>query len=434
MEENPETSTTLRGTAGFIAPELYGFINPGSPYSADIWSLGEITFQMLTKKPAFKPIGQLSSYTRHPETFPSTALSEAGVTAAGIDFVRSLMKPKPDSRLTTETALEHVWMQPPSEIPSTPEAKPLQTVEGYPNLEKNSKQHIGLHNKADESLSGTIRPREKTSSAGPKVTAAESAKSYHKVKTSGSETMRPRKSSGVMGPKVTTDEDYYAIDDPYEFSQLSSGPASDSIESPSEDEKVSPKSKETQSTPVSEVIPRRSEHPRVPEAVSANGPPIKKLSVAERIRALEKMKREKARASQNSKSTKSSSEGNASRIENRSVRPSQPTTRHAKSSSSHLRDEDTKEGDEAETFIPKDRSRDMGQSSKEEKLWPRRGKTRIPRKMLHAQAILEMGYPFLEDVSSHYEWPKIQIRDGFNTDVSIEKQFHNPESTILGAD
>ncbi|KAJ5974972.1 hypothetical protein N7481_008679 [Penicillium waksmanii] len=125
IEESPETSTTLRGTTGFIAPELYGFLEPGSPYAADIWSLGEITFQMLTKAPAFKPIGRLSSYTTQPEIFPASLLDEAGVSKLGIEFVRSLMRPVPDSRLTSEMAILHPWVKPLSQIPLLPRAEAL---------------------------------------------------------------------------------------------------------------------------------------------------------------------------------------------------------------------------------------------------------------------------------------------------------------------
>lgn len=287
--------------------------------------MGEITFQMLTKKPAFKPIGQLSSYTRHPETFPSTALSDAGITATGIDFIQSLMKPKPDSRLTTGMALEHIWMQLPSEIMSIPEAKPLQTIEDYLNLTEKHKERIEMQNEVNNSFSGTIRPRRKTSS--PRVNIAESTESHNKVKTRGSETMRLRKKTGGVSLKVATVEDYDSIDDLNEFSPLSLGTASDSTESSSEDESVSHKSRAKQSTLVSEEIPRRSEHPRLPEAVSANDPPKRKLSVAERIRALENEKKEKARASRSSKSSKSSSTGNAPRIEIQSVQPSRVTIR-----------------------------------------------------------------------------------------------------------
>ncbi|CAI7618663.1 unnamed protein product [Penicillium pancosmium] len=125
IEESPETSTTLRGTTGFIAPELYGFLEPGSPYAADIWSLGEITFQMLTKAPAFKPIGRLSSYTTQPERFPSSPLDEAGVSKLGIEFIRSLMRPVPDSRLTSEMAILHPWIKPLLQIPLLPRAEAL---------------------------------------------------------------------------------------------------------------------------------------------------------------------------------------------------------------------------------------------------------------------------------------------------------------------
>lgn len=45
----------------------------------------------------------------------------------------------------------------------------------------------------------------------------------------------------------------------------------------------------------------------------------------------------------------------------------------------------------------RERSRD--QHSEEEKPWPRRGKTRIPRKFLHVDAIFDIGYPFRQEVS-----------------------------------
>ncbi|KAJ5974082.1 kinase-like domain-containing protein [Penicillium waksmanii] len=173
MEESPETSTTLRGTAGFIAPELYGFIKAGSLYSPDIWSLGEIIFQILTKKPAFKPIGQLVSYMRQPEMFPSAVLNDAGVTEIGIEFVRSLMDPIPDSRLTTDVALGHAWMQAPSEILSTSEARPVPTVHDYQNPTETDEQRIESHTEVEKRGSETLRPKGKTKGMVPKVATVE---------------------------------------------------------------------------------------------------------------------------------------------------------------------------------------------------------------------------------------------------------------------
>jgi hypothetical protein len=37
-------------------------------------------------------------------------------------------------------------------------------------------------------------------------------------------------------------------------------------------------------------------------------------------------------------------------------------------------------------------------SRREEKPYPRKGKTRIPRKWVHVHAILDLGYPFKEEV------------------------------------
>lgn len=324
MEENPETSTTLRGTTGFIAPELYGFVNPGSPYSTDIWSFGEIIFQMLTKKPVFKPICQLSSYIRHPETFPSTALSDAGVSASGIDFIQSLMKPKPDDRLTTEAALGHMWTQLASEA-STPRADPLGSVESHPILTDEEEQRFEPYDEVNGSSLETLLSRGKTSSAGARATATavESTGFDSNVKTGGSETLRPtkdRKTGGVRA-KYAFIEDCDSNDDSKEFSHLSSGTASDSTESLSSNADVSSRTRPTQSTPVSDGTPHTSDNSRSRKPAAANSITTNRLSVAERIQILEREKKGKARASRESESKKASSTGSTPRIEIRSVKP-----------------------------------------------------------------------------------------------------------------
>ncbi|OQE20308.1 hypothetical protein PENSTE_c013G05668 [Penicillium steckii] len=323
MEESPETSTTLRGTTGFIAPELYGFINPGSPYSTDMWSFGEIIYQMLTKKPVFKPISQLSSYIYHPEAFPSTALSDAGVTAICIDFIQSLMKPKPESRLTTKMALDHRWIQLAYEIMSTPGDNPLLGIQDHPNLTQEKKQRTGQSADTNGSFRGTTRPKKRTD---PNATATKSTGLHSKVQTGDSETLRPKKDAKTSGVKAKYAfvEDYDSTDDTKVFARVSSGTDSHSTESISEDEKIPRGQKSKQSTPVSEETSRDSEHPT---SSKANIPPKKKLSVAERIRIHEREKIEKARASQKSELSKSSDDSSTrkwsdpSRIEIRSVRP-----------------------------------------------------------------------------------------------------------------
>jgi serine/threonine protein kinase len=62
IKKNLGTPSIVRGTPQFMVPELREFTAAHStshgsastnPYAADMWSLGEIAFQMLTKQPAF---------------------------------------------------------------------------------------------------------------------------------------------------------------------------------------------------------------------------------------------------------------------------------------------------------------------------------------------------------------------------------------------
>ncbi|KAN0067515.1 WD40-repeat-containing domain protein [Elaphomyces granulatus] len=103
-------STTFKGTLGYIAPELHGFTEKGSPNAVDIWAVGEIAFQMLTKRPTFKHLGLLSVYVNKPETFPSNLLLAAQVSQPGVQFILSIMHPIPSDRITAGSALRHRWM------------------------------------------------------------------------------------------------------------------------------------------------------------------------------------------------------------------------------------------------------------------------------------------------------------------------------------
>ena len=101
--------STLKGTPGYIAPELYGFTEEGSPYAVDIWAVGEIVFQMLTKQQTFKNPRLLYVYVNKPETFPSSHL-HSHVSQPGVEFILSAMHPIPGGRITAEKALHHRWM------------------------------------------------------------------------------------------------------------------------------------------------------------------------------------------------------------------------------------------------------------------------------------------------------------------------------------
>ncbi|KAJ5734006.1 Tetratricopeptide-like helical [Penicillium malachiteum] len=109
--EDLGAASTLRGTPGYMAPELYGFIERGSPYAVDIWSLGEIAFNILTKTTTFESLGQLFSYVDNNTSFPTHLLRKPSVSQDGIEFILALMQPDPSSRPTAHGAISHCWIQ-----------------------------------------------------------------------------------------------------------------------------------------------------------------------------------------------------------------------------------------------------------------------------------------------------------------------------------
>jgi serine/threonine protein kinase len=117
-EEGLTVSSTLKGTLGFLAPELHGFVkagnesSPRSAQAADMWSLGETVFRMLTGEPTFKTMGLLADYVQMPDHFPSNALLARGVRSEGCDFIKRVMMPTSEERLTAKDALLHDWIEP----------------------------------------------------------------------------------------------------------------------------------------------------------------------------------------------------------------------------------------------------------------------------------------------------------------------------------
>ncbi|KAJ5676294.1 hypothetical protein N7536_012466 [Penicillium majusculum] len=107
IEDGLGKSTTMKGTFGYIAPELFGFTAQGTPYAVDIWAAGEITFQILTKQPTFKHPGLVFTYVQTPNIFPSDQLLANEVTQFGVELVSSLMHPTPAGRMSAKDALQH---------------------------------------------------------------------------------------------------------------------------------------------------------------------------------------------------------------------------------------------------------------------------------------------------------------------------------------
>jgi len=116
IEGAMEMLSTVKGTPPYMAPELLTH-EPGSKVevdhrAADMWSLGEMAYRMLTRTATFSSMPALFRYVMWPDLFPSQELAKHGVSGGAETFIRVLMKPTPENRLTSGKAMEHAWIQP----------------------------------------------------------------------------------------------------------------------------------------------------------------------------------------------------------------------------------------------------------------------------------------------------------------------------------
>ncbi|KAI4215457.1 MAG: hypothetical protein LQ351_001926 [Letrouitia transgressa] len=107
---------TMTGTPAFTAPEVFPFFrtadasNDSYTNAVDIWSLGVITFLILTGETLFGDPRRLDQYVKGSFTFPLNILLATKVSEQGCNFVRSLMTPKPEDRPKVKECLRHPWI------------------------------------------------------------------------------------------------------------------------------------------------------------------------------------------------------------------------------------------------------------------------------------------------------------------------------------
>ncbi|KAM0426023.1 hypothetical protein ACHAPT_008654 [Fusarium lateritium] len=113
------------GTPGYIAPELLMGVSEASYLvkyqSADMWALGVTVFCMLTNNQPFHSFAGLLQYMATPDTFSSKVWESFGPSPRA--FIRSLMKPSPEERLTTAKAKNHEWFTIPQTSESTQDTR-----------------------------------------------------------------------------------------------------------------------------------------------------------------------------------------------------------------------------------------------------------------------------------------------------------------------
>lgn len=109
-------TTAIKGTNGFMAPELLGYLDGISAKSvadfmaADMWALGEIIFQMLTGENTFPGPLDLMKYCTGQREFPCNRLPPS-VTDDSREVLTGIMAASPQHRMTTTQCIKHNWMQ-----------------------------------------------------------------------------------------------------------------------------------------------------------------------------------------------------------------------------------------------------------------------------------------------------------------------------------
>lgn len=109
--------STMKGTLAFMPPENFGFVMKANRFeedssaaqAADMWSCGEVIFQLLTRQPTFKDTAALVAFVQGSQPFPISALKQNMISTACIDLLQSTMQAFPIRRMRVDQALLHPW-------------------------------------------------------------------------------------------------------------------------------------------------------------------------------------------------------------------------------------------------------------------------------------------------------------------------------------
>lgn len=120
LHEHTAFRTTV-GTLAYMAPEIRGIyaLSDNDPendeehtytFAVDMWSLGQLTSQMITGRLLFQDARQINSYVVRGKPFPLNDLECHDASELCCDFLEKVMCRLPSRRMTAEQALKHSWI------------------------------------------------------------------------------------------------------------------------------------------------------------------------------------------------------------------------------------------------------------------------------------------------------------------------------------
>ena len=157
---------TLNGTPAFTAPEVYQQIwnarenklnNMDFTPEVDIWSLGVISYYMLTGKLPFSGQSDLFSYCKEETSLPLECMAEQNTTPEASLFLKKTLAANPAYRPEAKDLLDHTWLIPLLQE-SDPEEERLNSSTS-PTDESMIPQPLQIqspHSSQDVMLQGTI--------------------------------------------------------------------------------------------------------------------------------------------------------------------------------------------------------------------------------------------------------------------------------------
>ena len=99
-------------TSGYFAPEAGIGTSDSSEYTnaVDIWAMGRIIQEMLTRVLPFQNFRELSLYCTRPE-FPRNYMLLKNISQEGMETVESMLALPPEHRITAKEALDSEWLR-----------------------------------------------------------------------------------------------------------------------------------------------------------------------------------------------------------------------------------------------------------------------------------------------------------------------------------